>query len=105
MTSDSSSKRESVIGSLPAYEWSSEETAAYEAAVEAINGAVGAYSARIAAEEAEPEVDVAAIEALSRASAVCATERERLDPTDHEGIAEVRRRYAALADEIRGGRA
>jgi hypothetical protein len=105
MTSDSSSKRESVIGSLPAYEWSSEETAAYEAAVEAINGVVGAYSARIAAEEVKPDPNVVVIAALSRASAVCATEREGLDPTDQEGIAEVRRRYAALADEIRGGRA
>ncbi|MFF8289079.1 hypothetical protein ACF068_07610 [Streptomyces sp. NPDC016309] len=40
----------SITHALEPHDWSNEETAAYEAAIEAVNGAVGAYSARIAAE-------------------------------------------------------
>jgi len=41
----------SIISNLRGFTWSTGESVAYEAAVEAINGAVGAYSAVIAAEE------------------------------------------------------
>ncbi|MGV9815896.1 hypothetical protein ACWDTQ_28800 [Streptomyces cellulosae] len=37
----------SITDQLGPHEWSNEETAAYEAAIEAVNGAVGAYSAVI----------------------------------------------------------
>lgn len=43
--------RNPVSHGLEPYEWSNEETAAYEAAIKAIDGAVGAYSTLIAAQE------------------------------------------------------
>ncbi|MGI5485018.1 hypothetical protein [Streptomyces lavendofoliae] len=43
----------SISQALEPHDWSNEEMAAYEA----VNGAVGAYSARIAAEEAKPHPD------------------------------------------------
>ncbi|MER6481773.1 hypothetical protein [Streptomyces filamentosus] len=55
------SNRISITHALEPHDWSNEETAAYEAAIEAVNGAVGAYSARIAAEEAKPHPDQAVI--------------------------------------------
>ncbi|MET8573174.1 hypothetical protein [Streptomyces sp. NPDC004783] len=41
----------SITDQLGPHEWSNQETAAYKAAIEAVNGSVGAYSAVIAAEE------------------------------------------------------
>ncbi|WP_257034385.1 hypothetical protein [Streptomyces sp. 1222.2] len=87
---------------LEADDWSNEETAAYEAAIEALNGAVGAYSARIAA-EAKDVPDAAVIEAARAAQGRLAKERERLRPADREQIAEARARYARLAREIPAG--
>jgi hypothetical protein len=46
-----STERDPVARRLRPFEWSSGESVAYEAAVEAINEAVGAYTALIAAEE------------------------------------------------------
>lgn len=85
---------------LDPHDWSDEETAAYEAAIEAVNGAVGAYSARIAAEEAQDPPDPAVIEAARAAQGRLAQERERLHSADHEQIAAARSRYALLAREI-----
>jgi len=81
--------------------WSSEESAAYEAATEAINGAVGACTARIATEEARPVPDLAVIDAARAGRAECARRREELDPADGGAVAETRRRFALLASEIR----
>ncbi|MEH0428509.1 hypothetical protein [Streptomyces stelliscabiei] len=93
----------SVTHDLEADDWSNEETTAYEAAIEALNGAVGAYSARIAAEEAKDVPDAAVIEAARAAQGRLAKERERLRPADREQIAEARARYARLAREIPAG--
>ncbi|GAB7109606.1 hypothetical protein JCM4814A_79210 [Streptomyces phaeofaciens JCM 4814] len=93
----------SVTGQLGPHEWSNEETAAYEAAIEAVNGAVGAYSALIAAEENEPEPDAAVIEAARAAQTRLAREREGLRSTDHEQIAAARAHYARLAREVLAG--
>ncbi|MFD0374519.1 hypothetical protein [Streptomyces sp. NPDC127112] len=93
----------SITHQLEPYEWSNEETAAYEAAIEAVNGAVGAYSALIAAEEAKPEPDQAVIEAAHAAQARLARERERLRSGDGEQIAAARQHYAHLASEVREG--
>ncbi|UQI49697.1 hypothetical protein M1P56_35510 (plasmid) [Streptomyces sp. HU2014] len=76
---------------------------AYEAAIEAINGTVGAYSARIAAEEAQEEPDSAAIAAWQERQGECTRARQALDPTDHGEIARVREHYALLAREVWGG--
>ncbi|MGW1670280.1 hypothetical protein [Streptomyces sp. NPDC002324] len=93
----------SVTHDLEAHDWSNEETAAYEAAIEAVNGAVGAYSARIAAEEAKDAPDAAVIEAARAAQGRLAKERERLRSADREQIAEARTHYARLAREVLAG--
>ncbi|MFF4169419.1 hypothetical protein [Streptomyces sp. NPDC001744] len=95
----------SVTHALEPHSWSNEETAAYEAAIEAVNGAVGAYSARIAAEEAKPHPDRAVVEEARAAQARLAREREALRSGDREQIADARRRYARLARQVRGGTA
>jgi hypothetical protein len=92
-----------VTDHLEPHEWSNEETAAYEAAIEAVNGAVGAYSALIAAEEAKPQPDAAVIAEARAGQARLAREREQLRSTDHAQIAEARQRYARLAREIQAG--
>jgi len=95
----------SVISQLHGFEWSSEESVAYEAAIEAVNGAVGALSARIAAEREREEPDLSVIESAMARRAQLAREREQLDPADHAQIAEARQRYADLARDVREGRA
>ncbi len=92
----------SITDQLGPYEWSNEETAAFEAAIEAVNGAVGAYSALIASEEAKPEPDQAVIAEARTAQVRLAHEREGLRPTDRERIAEARASYAQLAREVLG---
>jgi hypothetical protein len=84
------------------FAWSSEESVAYEAAVEAVNGAVAAYSARIAAEEAGERPDREKIARWRAARAECARSREGLDPTDGVAIAAARQRYTALREAVRG---
>ncbi|MCF3179039.1 hypothetical protein IPZ70_03630 [Streptomyces polychromogenes] len=93
----------SIAHQLESYTWSNEETAAYEAAIEAVNGAVGAYSALIAAEEAKSEPDQAVIEQARAARFQLAREREGLRSSDREQIAAARRHYAQLARAIRDG--
>lgn len=95
-----------VTGSLDPYTWDSEEAVAYEAAIEAINGVVGAYSALMHAEEQRPEQDRDAdrVAEWRRLRAQCQQERQRLDPTDTEQVAGVRRQYAErLRDLSRRG--
>jgi len=94
----------SVLSQLQSFTWSSEDSVAYEAAIEAINGAVGAYSALIAAEEAKQEPDLEAIATAQSARADCANWRERLDPADREAVAETRRRFSQLARDVRDAR-
>ena len=90
----------SVTGRLEPHGWSNEETAAYEAAIEAINGAVGAYSALITAQERRAEPDRGVVATARAAQAALAREREQLRSTDHDQLAEVRTRYAQLARDI-----
>ncbi|MFC8957374.1 hypothetical protein ACFT8P_32755 [Streptomyces sp. NPDC057101] len=95
----------SITHALEPHDWSNEETAAYEAAIEAVNGVVGAYSARIAAEEAKPNPDRTVLKEARAAQARLAREREALRSSDLEQIAAARQRYAQLAREVRGGAA
>ncbi|MFD5588829.1 hypothetical protein ACFWII_34115 [Streptomyces sp. NPDC127063] len=97
-----SDKGFSITHQLDEHEWSNEETAAYEAAIEAVNGAVGAYSALIAFEEAKPQPDAAVIADARAAQARLAREREGLRSSDREQIAEARASYARLAREVLG---
>jgi hypothetical protein len=93
---------DSVAAHMPNYRWDSDESVAYEVAIEAINGVVGAYSAVIAAEEAKAEPDERVIAAARDGQAACARERRTLDPTDHGQIAEATRRAVELARSITG---
>ncbi|MER6445497.1 hypothetical protein [Streptomyces venezuelae] len=95
----------SITHQLEPHAWSNEETAAYEAAIEAVNGAVGAYSALIAAEEAKPAPDQSRIDRAVAAQSQLARERENLRSHDQEQIAAARQRYAQLARDIRDGAA
>ena len=90
----------SITSRLESYGWSNEDTAAYEAAIEAINGAVGAYSALIAAQERRAEPDRGVVDSARAAQAALAREREQLRSTDHDQLAEVRARCAQLSREI-----
>ena len=92
----------SVLGQLQPFVWSTEDSVAYEAALEAINGAVGAYSAVIAAEEAKHTPDRAVVEAARAGQAECTRWREQLDPADRAAVAAARRRFSRLAREVRG---
>jgi hypothetical protein len=91
----------SLLSQLRPFSRSSEDSAAYEAALESINGAVGAYSALIAAGEAKPEPDPAVISAARDGQAECARWREQLSPANRAQVAETRRRFSRLADEVR----
>lgn len=92
-----------VLRDLEAYTWSTEESVAYEAAIEAISGAVGAYSALIAAEESRPVPDPAVIAAARSGRVECSRWRKQLDPADQAAVAATRRRFAELASEVRRG--
>lgn len=65
----------SISGRLKPHEWSAEETAAYEAAIEAVNGAVGAYSALISAEERTTHPDPTVVSEARTAQSRLARER------------------------------
>lgn len=84
----------SVIERVELGEWSSERSAAYEAALEAINGVVGACSALI--DRAGPQ-DSERIAAWTAERHQCARERERLRPGDEKAVADTRRRYTERA--------
>ncbi|MEU9802738.1 hypothetical protein [Streptomyces sp. NPDC051000] len=93
----------SITHELGTHGWSNEETAAYEAAIEAVNGLVGAYTAVIAAEEAKAQPSREAIDAARAAQQRLAREREALRSTDRQQITEARARYSVLAREVRAG--
>jgi hypothetical protein len=95
----------SIMSQLQPFTWSTAESVAYEAAVEAISEAVGAYSALIAAEEARADPDLQLVARAQAGQAECARRREELDPVDHKAVAQARQRFAALARQIREGRA
>jgi hypothetical protein len=92
---------ESVIGQLQPFTWSTEESVAYEAAIEAINGAVGAYSALVAAERAKKKPDPQVIATARSGQMECARWRAQLDPQDHAAVAETRRHFSQLAQQVR----
>jgi len=103
MARDQGQQPFSVLDQLGSHEWSTQESVAYEAAIEAINGAVGAYTARINAEQAEAQPDTQKIDDWRGQRRECEAVRRGLDPADHEQIARARQRYAALAEQLRQG--
>lgn len=96
------SEPEPVTGALPAYQWDSEASVAYEAAVEAIGAVIGAYSELIAAQEERPpqERDEAAITRWETAQAACHADRRALDAGDSTAIRRVRETYAHRLQEL-----
>jgi hypothetical protein len=77
---------------------------AYEAALEAINEAVGAYSAVIAAEEAKKNPSQQVPGRARAGQAACARSREQLDPGDRTAVASARQEFSDLSRRIRQGR-
>lgn len=91
---------EPVIGNLPPYSWSSEKSVAYEAAIEAINGVVGAYSGLIA--DAKEHGNADEVAELRRRRTACQQERRGLRAENTEDIARVRTAYATRLRELTG---
>lgn len=81
--------------------WTGAEAGRYEAALEAINGAVGAYTAVIAHEKAKANPDQLVIDNARQGRRICASRREELDPADTEQVAQVRAEFTALAQKVR----
>ncbi|WP_327332954.1 hypothetical protein [Streptomyces anulatus] len=88
-----------VIGSLRPHVWDSERSVAYEAAIEAINGVVAAYSARIA-EAGNPPASQDRIAEYRRLRTECQQVRKALRAEDAENVARVRAAYAAKLREL-----
>lgn len=103
MAEDQDRQPFSVFDRLGSVEWSTQESVAFEAAIEAINGAVGAYTARITTEQAESHPDLQMIEHWRRERRGCEAARRALNPADHEHIAHTRRHYAQLTERLRRG--
>ncbi|MET8773909.1 hypothetical protein AB0H49_18225 [Nocardia sp. NPDC050713] len=97
--------KSSVTGALPSYEWHTMDVAAYEAVLDLINSAVGAYSARISAEYKKQEPDRAVIDAALAAQKLLADERRNLRSDDRARVDEAGRYYRRLIEDIRNGRA
>ncbi|WP_331720473.1 hypothetical protein OG851_42650 (plasmid) [Streptomyces sp. NBC_00161] len=92
---------EPFITSLDPYEWDSEGAVAYEAAVEAINGVVGAYSALIAQEREQAEPDTAQISEWRQRQAECQQVRMGIDPGDRGRVRAVRDEYGTRLRSLR----
>ncbi len=84
--------------------WSGSELAHYEAALEAIHGAMGAYSALIAYEEAKDAPDERVIAEATEGRRACVRRREALDPANATDIARVRAEFSALSETVRAAR-
>ncbi|MGW2210782.1 hypothetical protein [Streptomyces sp. NPDC001781] len=90
---------EPVIGNLPPHTWSSEQSVAYEAAIEAINGVVGAYSRLIADAEHRPDAQDTVAE-YRRLRTACQQQRRGLRADDVQAVARVRADYATRLREL-----
>ncbi|MFE7752120.1 hypothetical protein [Streptomyces sp. NPDC057428] len=90
---------EPVIGNLRPHTWSSEQSVGYEAAIEAINGVVGAYTALIADAETHPGTHDEIAE-YRRLRTECQQERRALKAEDTENIARIRAVYAARLRDL-----
>ncbi|WP_086695255.1 hypothetical protein [Streptomyces recifensis] len=87
-----------VIKNLRPHTWSSEESVAYEAAIEAINGVIGVCSGLLTDAENRGVGEEAS--AYRRLRATCHQERRALRAEDTEGVARVRATYAARLREL-----
>ncbi|WP_239376563.1 hypothetical protein [Frankia sp. Cj5] len=90
----------SVFSDMKPFTWDSKEVAAYEAALEAGHAAVGAYAARITAEENKLHPDPARLERWKNEQVACARARDTLDPADPAAVAEARIRFTDIAHQI-----
>lgn len=93
--------RSSIFAGMKPFTWDSDKAVAYEAALEAGHAAIGAYTARIAAEERRPDPDRAALRRWQSEQAACAQERDALDATDPAAVDAARRRFSDIAQRIR----
>ena|SRR5690625_4381983 len=92
---------ESVLDNIEKFTWDSREAVAYEAAVEAINFAIGAYSARLATETSRSTPNRSIIAELQAGQRACALAHDKLRNASPENIAEARRHFTHLAGSVR----
>lgn len=81
--------------------WSGAEAGRYEAALEAIHVAMGAYNALITNEEAKDAPDAQVIEKAHQGRRACIRRREDLDPADADQVAQVRAEFTKLTETVR----
>ncbi|MGH3673146.1 MAG: hypothetical protein ACRDSH_21390 [Pseudonocardiaceae bacterium] len=93
-------REEALVRNLPSFRWDSREAVRYEVAIEALNRALGACTARIDAEQAAPHPDEGLLQRLREQMITCAALRGELDPRDHAAVDRVIGDYFALADEL-----
>ncbi|MFI7510653.1 hypothetical protein ACIBSS_27930 [Micromonospora aurantiaca] len=89
---------QSVLANLSQFEWNSAESVSYEVAIEAISQAIAAITPLIAA--ARQRNDASAAAELVDLRKRCIAERNQLQATDHTAVAEVTRRYRAMAEQL-----
>lgn len=85
----------------PMRTWSAQEAVFYEAALEAIHGAMGAYNALIAREEAKTNPDHELIQKADAERRACIKHRQSLDPADADQVARTRAYYSELTRTVR----
>ncbi|MGL5859614.1 MAG: hypothetical protein ACRC35_14655 [Angustibacter sp.] len=91
---------QSVLVGLDRFEWSMEDTVAFEGALDTIGMVIACYSERIAEERRRPVPDDAAIERWAQARAETSAARRSLRPADRAEVDRTRHRYGRLYREL-----
>jgi len=91
----------SVMDRMTPLDYSSDDGVALEVAIETINEVVGAYNARLYAEQAKPEPDASVVAKLRKARTDCIHDQDSFRLTDMAHIEATRLHYAALLHSLR----
>jgi hypothetical protein len=87
---------ESVLAGAGPFEWSLQDSVAFEGALDTIGMVIACCTWRITEESRQPRPDAAAIGRWEQAQAEAATAQHALRPTDRDEIDRVRREYGLL---------
>lgn len=85
----------SLVNGIQPWQWSDEESTGYEVALETISSTMAVLTALIHREQHRPAPDLDHVAAWEREMTAAAAERRQLRATNHDGVREVQRRYAA----------
>ncbi|WP_431921333.1 hypothetical protein [Nonomuraea jabiensis] len=77
----------SITGRIEQFSWSTQEAVGYEAAIEAANHLIGAYTARIAQQQAQKQPDQSLISELQQARTSVVHSRDTLVAQDSDQVA------------------